>query len=177
MRINQNLPVTVILGTQEAVGRMDVTITRILIFLPRCHMTTTAGQNEWLALGTWHLVGQVPYLVTVSLRPSLGWNNTHTHTHLFNGPLSGTTRVSQYQNCKTILDFTGARDSEWQWHQLGHMQVCTSVQTDNHASTPPLGWNNKSAKPLIIPLPRTQQWRRFLLKNQHKTIPIRRLKL
>jgi len=34
------------------------------------------------------------------------------------------------------LDFTEARDSEWQWHQLGHMQVCTSLQTDNHASTP-----------------------------------------
>jgi len=27
---------------------------------------------------------------------------------------------------------------EWQWHQLGHMQVSTSLQTDNHASTPPL---------------------------------------
>jgi len=36
---------------------------------------------------------------------------------------------------KTKLDFTGARDSEWQWHQLGHMQVCTSLQTDNHART------------------------------------------
>jgi len=36
---------------------------------------------------------------------------------------------------KTNLDFTEARDSEWQWHQLGHMQVCTSLQTDNHAST------------------------------------------
>ena len=24
---------------------------------------------------------------------------------------------------KTNLDFTEARDSEWQWHQLGHMQV------------------------------------------------------
>jgi len=28
--------------------------------------------------------------------------------------------------------------SEWQWHQMGHMQVCTSLQTDNHATTPPL---------------------------------------
>ena len=37
----------------------------------------------------------------------------------------------------TNLDFTEARDSEWQWHQLGHMQVCTLLQTDNHASTPP----------------------------------------
>ena len=60
-----------------------------------------------------------------------------THTHL-NGPLSGTTRVSRYQKGKTDLDFTEARDSEWQWHQLGCMQVCTSLQTDKHASTPPL---------------------------------------
>ena len=60
---------------------------------------------------------------------------THTHTHPFNGPLSRTTRVSRNQKCKANLDFTEARDSEWQWHQLGHMQVCISIQTDNHAST------------------------------------------
>ena len=35
-----------------------------------------------------------------------------THTHPFNGPLSRTTRVSQYQKGKTSLDFTEARDSE-----------------------------------------------------------------
>jgi len=50
--------------------------------------------------------------------------------------------VSPYQKGKTNLDFTEA--SEWQWHQLGHMQVCTSLETDNHASNPPLsfftGW-------------------------------------
>jgi len=46
--------------------------------------------------------------------------------------------VRQYQKSKTNLDFTEARDSEWQWHQLGHMQVCISLQTDNNASTPPL---------------------------------------
>jgi len=39
--------------------------------------------------------------------------------------------VSPYQKAKTNLDFTEARDSEWQWHQLGHMEVCTSLQTDN----------------------------------------------
>jgi len=43
--------------------------------------------------------------------------------------------VSRYQKGETDLDFTEARDSEWQWHQLGHMQVCTSLQTDNHTST------------------------------------------
>jgi len=48
--------------------------------------------------------------------------------------------VSRYQKRKTSLDFTEARDGEWQWHQLGHMQVCTLLQTDNHASTPPLSF-------------------------------------
>jgi len=48
--------------------------------------------------------------------------------------------VSWYQKGKTNLDFTKARDSEWQWQQMGHMQVCTSLQTDNHASTTPLSF-------------------------------------
>jgi len=48
--------------------------------------------------------------------------------------------VSRYQKGKTNLDFTEAKDSEWQWHQLEHMQVCTSLQTDNHASTSPLSF-------------------------------------
>jgi len=43
------------------------------------------------------------------------------HTHPFNGPFSGTTQVSRYQKGKINLDFTEARDSEWQWHPLGHM--------------------------------------------------------
>ena len=65
---------------------------------------------------------------------------THTHTR-FNGPFSGTTQVSRYQKGKTNLDFTEARDIEWQWHPLGHMQVYTSLQTDNDASTPPLSFS------------------------------------
>jgi len=48
--------------------------------------------------------------------------------------------VSRYRKGKTNLDFTEARDNEWQWHQLGHMQVCISLQTDNHASTTPLSF-------------------------------------
>jgi len=44
--------------------------------------------------------------------------------------------VSQYQKGKTNLDFTEAGDSERQWHQLDRMQVCTSLQRDNHAGTP-----------------------------------------
>jgi len=48
--------------------------------------------------------------------------------------------VSRYQKGKTNLDFTEARDSEWQWHQVENMQVCTSLQTDNHANIPPLSF-------------------------------------
>jgi len=48
--------------------------------------------------------------------------------------------VSRYQKGKTNLDVTEARDSEWQWHLLGHMQVCTLLQTDNYASTSPFSF-------------------------------------
>jgi len=48
--------------------------------------------------------------------------------------------VSRNQKGKTNLDSTEARDSEWQWNPLGRMQVCTSLQPDNHASTPPLSF-------------------------------------
>jgi len=58
--------------------------------------------------------------------------------------LSGTTRVSRHQKGKTMklkpIWITGARDNEWQWHQLGHMQICTLTQTHNHASNPLLSY-------------------------------------
>jgi len=73
--------------------------------------------------------------------------HTHTHTHTFNGSLSGTTRVSRYQKGKTNLDFTEARDIEWQWRQLVCMQICTSLGTDKSRlvylsgiSLPRLSW-------------------------------------
>ena len=62
------------------------------------------------------------------------YKHKHTHTHTFTGPLPRTTKVSRYQKGKANLGFSEARDSEWQWHQLGHIQVYTSLQTDNHAT-------------------------------------------
>ena len=62
------------------------------------------------------------------------------NTYQFNDTFSRTTQESRYQKGKTNLDFSDKRDSEWQWHQLGHIKVCTSLQTDNHASTPPLSF-------------------------------------
>ena len=70
---------------------------------------------------------------------------------MFNGRLSGTTWVGRYQKGKTNLDFTEARDSEWQWHQLDRMQVGTSLQTDNHTSTPPLSFYRPDALPATQP--------------------------
>ena len=58
-------------------------------------------------------------------------NITHTHTHPFNGPFSGTTQVSRYQKGKTNLDFTEARDSEWQWHPL-----CKFAPRSSQITTP-----------------------------------------
>ena len=66
--------------------------------------------------------------------------------------------MSRYQKGKTNLDFTGARDSEWQWHQLGHMQFCTSLQTDNSASTPPLSFYRLDALPATQPAA-SMHWR------------------
>jgi len=57
----------------------------------------------------------------------------------------------RYQKGKTNLAFTEARDNEWQWHQLDHMQVCTSLQTDNHTSTPPLSFYRPDALPATQP--------------------------
>jgi len=73
------------------------------------------------------------------------------NTHPFNEPFSRITQVSPYQKSKTNLDFTEARDSGWQWHQLGHMQVCTALQTDSNASTPPLSFYRPDALPATQP--------------------------
>jgi len=78
-------------------------------------------------------------------------HTVETHTHPFNGPFSGFTQVSRYQKGNTNLDFNEARDSEWQWHQLGHMQVRTLLQTDNHASAPPLNFYWPDALPATQP--------------------------
>ena len=63
--------------------------------------------------------------------------HTHTRTHArtFNGPLSGTTQVSRCQKGKTDLDFTEARDSEWQWHQLAK---CKSAPRSRQITMPAL---------------------------------------
>jgi len=106
-------------------------------------LMTPTKLTKWTGLGSSYRVSSSHVCISSS---QVRWHKNHhltnshltNNTHPFNGPFSGTTQVSQYQKGKTNLDFTEARESEWQWHQLGHMQVYTLLQTDNHTSTPQL---------------------------------------
>jgi len=55
------------------------------------------------------------------------------YTHTFNGPFSGTTRVSRYQRGKTNLDLTEARDSEWQGISWA---ICKSASRSRQITMP-----------------------------------------
>jgi len=74
--------------------------------------------------------------------------------------------VSRYQKGKTNLDFTEGRDSEWQWHHLGCMQVCTLLQTENHTSTPPLRFLQAGC-PFCRSTSRVKALKAQALKAQH----------
>ena len=65
--------------------------------------------------------------------------DTHTHTHPFNGPFPGLPWSAGTRKVRPIWIIL-KQDSERQWHQLGHMQVCTLLQADNHSSTAPLSF-------------------------------------
>jgi len=73
--------------------------------------------------------------------------SVHTHAHTRLTALFWDYPGEPVSEGKTNLDFTEARDSEWQWHQLSHMQVCNLLQTDNHASTPLLSFYRPDALP------------------------------
>jgi len=66
---------------------------------------------------------------------------THTHTHTRLTDLCpGLPRWAGTREVKPIWILLKQIDGEWHWHQLGYMQLCTSLQTDNNASTPPLSF-------------------------------------
>ena len=92
-----------------------------------------------------------------SVTDRLAWGclREHTYIHPFNRPFYGTTQVSRYQKGKTNLDFTEARDSEWQWHQLGHMQVCTSL---HRQMTTPAPHHSVFSTSRMLFLPPNQHW-------------------
>jgi len=65
---------------------------------------------------------------------------------------SRTTLVSWHQKGKPFWILLEQEMMGWQWHQLDHMQInCTSLQTDNHASTSPLSFYRLDALPAAQP--------------------------
>ena len=108
-------------------------------------LISTSGINHLTSYWSFCLVSPQHYITSIKQTDQMIHTKiTIMYAQQFNSPLSaamcGTTQVSQYQKSKTNLDFIEVRDSEWQWHQLGHMQVCTLLQTCNHASTPQLSF-------------------------------------
>jgi len=99
--------------------------------IPQQRLRLTAG-------GQHQAGGEVCYLRTNSHGDGAAHTRTHTRLTALCPGLSGWAGT---RKVKTNRDFTEARDSEWQWHQLGRVQVGTSIQTDNHASTPPLSFS------------------------------------
>ena len=104
------------------------------VLMTKGHITAAPCKQCWeyclLAISGFF---QVPFL-----RRDLGslpytWLLGPSHVYSTNG-------ITIVSVICTNLDFSEARDCEWLWHQLGRMQVCTSLQTDNYAGTPPLGF-------------------------------------
>jgi len=103
----------------------SLTLTAQVVFLLQCAHTLLARVIK--------VKGQDTYS-TASALPFTNNNDNNTRLTALCPGLSGwagTRKVNQ-------SGFTGARDSERQWYQLGHIQICTSPETDNHASIPPL---------------------------------------
>jgi len=60
--------------------------------------------------------------------------------------------VSQHQKGKQFWILLEQEMIGRQWHQLDHMQIiCTSLQTDNHASTSPLSFYRPDVLPAAQP--------------------------
>ena len=86
--------------------------------LPNCFVLCSNSVSDFALICSFYAPAQKQCII---------WP-AHTHTRPFNVPLSGTTWISRYEKGKTNLDFTEARDSEWQWHQLFiSWAICKSV--------------------------------------------------
>jgi len=78
----------------------------------------------------------------------------------FNGLFSRTNWVSRHQKRKPFWILLEQEMTGWQWHQLIHMQIiCTSLETDNHASTSPLSFYRLDALPAVQPTV-SKHWRK-----------------
>ena len=110
---------------------------------------------------------RLPGIVFVIIRLSL---HRHTHTPVLRPFFRDYPGWAGTRKVKTNLVFTETRDSEWQWHQLGRMQVYTSLQIDNHARIPPLSFFT-GRMPFLPPNQQRQSTEgKFFFALQYNTI-------
>jgi len=82
-------------------------------------------------------------------------------------PFTRTTWISRHQKGKPFWILLEQDMMGWQWHQVDHMQInCTSLSTDNHASTSPLSFYWPDALP-VTQATASKQWRH--LQEMEKT--------
>ena len=82
----------------------------------------------------------------------------YTHTRLTTF-FSRTTWVSRHQKGKVFWILLKQEMMGWEWQQLDHMQIiCTTLQTDNHTSTPSLNFYRPDALPGAQPTV-SKHWR------------------
>jgi len=76
--------------------------------------------------------------ITAVQRATAALSQTTTTTSVYQ-LFSRTTWVSWHQKGKPFWILLEQEMMAWQWHQLDHMHIiCTSLWTDNHASTSPI---------------------------------------
>jgi len=80
-----------------------------------------------MCLWSYNLMAYTNLFIIIIFFYTPGSKDPHTHTRL-TALYLGLPMWAGTRKVKPI----------WILHQLGHMQVCTSLQTDNHASTPPV---------------------------------------
>jgi len=91
--------------------------------------------------------------------------------HPFNGLFSITTWVSRHQKGKPFWILLEQEMMGWQWHQLDHIQIiCTSLQTDNHASTSPLSFYRPDALTAAQPTA-SEHWRQISSRRSGRRKP------
>jgi len=83
-------------------------------------------------------VSEVSRYISINLYSTITVNR-QTDTRLASS-FSRTTWISRHQK-KPFWILMKQEMMEWQWHQLDHLQIiCTSCQTDNHASNSSLNF-------------------------------------
>jgi len=98
--------------------------------------------------------------------PTCRCANSPTQVNSPTGKLAYSKNRSKLSWVSTLC---AARDGEWEWHQLGQMQIYALPQTHNHTSTPPLSFFYRpDALPAAQPTA-SKHWRQHMWEGHTQT--------